>query len=268
MLALLLLAASSTPADVAFRHLYNADFAGAQKVIDEAIRQEPENALYYAVRAATHHFSEMDRLRILETDFFLDDEKIASKVKLKPDPAVRNAIYQSLDQARNLARARLNADPNDRDALFTMCMASSVITDYTALIERRQWRSVGLASDVNTYAQKLLALKPPVVDAYLNVGAVEYIVGSLPFFVKWFVHYDQIQGSKEKGLEQLRMVAVNGRYYAAYAKILLAVAFLREKKLPEARNWLAEFARDYPDNQIVRREIESIDRRIAQGKRK
>jgi hypothetical protein len=205
----------------------------------------------------------MDRLHILETDFFLDDDKIASKEKLKPDPASRAVIYGSIDQARKLAVAKLAANSDDRDALFAACMASGILSDYTALVERRQWRSVSMAADTNRYAQKLLALKPPVVDAYLEVGAVEYIVGSLPFFIRWFVRFDGIQGRKDRGMDQVKQVAANGRYYAPYAKILLAVACLREKRFQEARNWLAEFSRDYPQNTIVRREIESLDRKLA-----
>jgi hypothetical protein len=123
-----------------------------------------------------------------------------------------------------------------------------------------------MASEVNNYAQKLIALHPPVVDAYLHVGAVEYIVGSLPFFVRWFVRYDQIKGQKQLGLEQMKEVAARGRFYSPYAKILLAVASLREKKTREARNWLAEFLRDYPDNPIVRRELANLDRRLAGGR--
>ena len=272
MLALLLIAAAAAagapaaPADAAFQRMYSGDFVGANRIIDEAIRQEPGNALYHAVRAAACHFGEMDRLHILESDFFMDDDNISSKKKLKPDPAVRQRLYDSVAEARRLAQARLAANPDDRDALFTMCMASSVITDYTALVERRQWRSVSMAGEVNGYAQKLLALKPPVVDAYLNVGAVEYIVGSLPFFVRWFVRFDNIEGRKERGVNEMRQVAAHGRYYAPYAKVLLAVACLREKRLQEARDWLAEYAREYPANPIIRREIESLDRKLTGGR--
>lgn len=266
MFVLLLAAAVTTPAETAFQHMYNADFAGAQRVIDDAIRREPGQALYYSVRAAAHLFAEMDRLRILETDFFLNDDNIASSKKLKPDAAVRAIVYNSVEQARRLGAARLATSPDDRDALFAMCMASSVLTDYTALVERRQWRSVTLAADVNKYAQKLLALNPPFVDAYLNVGAVEYIVGSLPFFVRWFVRLDKIEGKKDKGMEEVKLVAQHGRYYAPYAKVLLAVACLREKRPREARDWLAEYLRDYPNNAIIRREFEVLERRLAAGK--
>src|SRR5512140_2956683 len=116
-------------------------------------------------------------------------------------------------------------------------MAASVVTDYTALVERRQWRSVSLARQTNFYAQKLLALNPPFYDAHLAVGTVGYVIASLAFYLRWLVHFDRIQGSKERGIENLKQVAWHGRYYGPFAKILLAVVCLREKKPQEARNW-------------------------------
>ena len=95
------------------------------------------------------------------------------------------------------------------------------------------------------------------------IGTVEYVIASLPFYLRWLVHFDRIQGSKERGIENLKQVAWHGRYYGPFAKILLAVVYLREKKPQEARNWLAEFARDYPANQLVRTELEKVNRKIA-----
>jgi hypothetical protein len=45
----------------------------------------------------------MDRLGILAADFFLDDDKIADKKKLKPDPGVRDSFYWSTTQCRDCA---------------------------------------------------------------------------------------------------------------------------------------------------------------------
>ena len=45
----------------------------------------------------------MDRLGILAADFFLDDDKIADKRKLKPDPGIRAAFYWATTQSRERA---------------------------------------------------------------------------------------------------------------------------------------------------------------------
>ncbi len=263
LLMALPLALASSPTERAFQRLYNCDFAGAQTILDESISKDSSNPLLYSVRAATYLYGEMDRLRILETDFFINDDKVATNKKLRPDPNVRVKFFQAVEDARQRANSRLASKPDDRDALFALCMSASVVTDYTALVERRQLRSVFLARQTNFYAQKLLSLNPPFYDAHLTVGTVEYILASLPFYIRWLVHFDQIQGSKEKGIENLKQVALHGQYYGPFAKILLAVVYLREKKPQEARIYLSEVARDYPENPLIRKELDKLNRKLS-----
>src|SRR5215467_6282691 len=76
--------------DQAFSRLYNFDFAGAHAALDRRISAHPEDPLSYAVRASADLFFELDRLSILEGEFFADDKRIAEKrSKVKPDPANR-----------------------------------------------------------------------------------------------------------------------------------------------------------------------------------
>jgi hypothetical protein len=130
-------------------------------------------------------------------------------------------------------------------------------------VERRQWKGMSLTRETNRYAQKLLALNPPDYDAYMNVGSLEYVVGSLPFYVRWFVRFDKIEGSKRKGIEHVKLVAQHGTYYAPFARILLAVASLREGKLADARQIGAQLVPDFPENQLLKRELDKINLRIA-----
>ena len=51
--------------------------------------RHPQEPLPYAMRASAYLFQELDRLGILESEFFSDDQRIAEKKKLKPDQAVR-----------------------------------------------------------------------------------------------------------------------------------------------------------------------------------
>ena len=62
-----------------------------------------------AVKAAAYLFSELDRLKILQMDFFEDNEKITDRRQLTPDPAVRTEFFRLLDAARQHASARLSA---------------------------------------------------------------------------------------------------------------------------------------------------------------
>lgn len=254
-----------TAIDRAFARLYNFDFAGTRAILDEHRRADPADPLAYSVQAAADLFAEMYRLKILETDFFVDDSKLAEKKKLKPDPAVRAAIFTAVGEARQRAEAKLAVRPGDRDALFALCMSASVVTDYTALVEKRQWAALQLARQTQSYALKLLALNPPAYDAYHTLGMMEYVMGSVPFFVRWFIRYNQIQGSKQKGIRNLYVVVQYGRYYRPFARILLSVIYLREKKPEESQKLLAELVRDFPENLLLRLELAEVTEQMQRA---
>ncbi|NLI47332.1 MAG: hypothetical protein GX414_09515 [Acidobacteria bacterium] len=258
-----------TPIDRAFRHLYNFDFAGSLAVLHDAERTQPDNPLVHSVRAGTYLFMEMDRLKILETRFFLNDDNLVDGTgKLEPDPAVRNKLFATLERCRQVAGQRLQADPDDVDALFAMCMAAGVETDYAALVERRTWRSLRLAPTMLVHAKQLLARTPPFYDAYLNFGSLEYVVGDLPFFIRWFIRYDGVKGSKQRGIEQLKLTASQGRYYGPYARILLAVVYLRENRPDESIRLLEGLSREFPGNHLFRDELTRIRQQVEKRRNK
>lgn len=255
-----------TAIDRAFNRMYNCDFAGAHAILDEQIRIHPEDPLLYSVQAAAYLYSEFQRLKILETDFFADDNKITGKRILKPDPWSRAKLFQKTGEARKRAAEKLASDPKDRNAMFALCMASGVETDYTSLVEKKYIRSYSLSKESQLYARKLLSMNPPFYDAYLTLGSVEYVVGNLNFFFKLFIRFDQIEGSKQKAVEELKRVIENGRYYPPFAKILLSVIYLRENQPQQALALLKEMQRDFPENPLIKDEVSRISGRLSRGK--
>ncbi len=258
-------APSGTAIDWAFARMYNCDFEGAHAILEAQIRQHPDESLLYAVRAAALLYSEFQRMKILEADFFANNDKITDRKKLRPDPLVRVELFKMTGEARKRAGARLALAPEDRDAMFAMCMAAGVETDYTSLVEKKYIRSYSLSKETQLYARKLLALHPPCYDAYLTLGSAEYVVGNLNFFFRLFIRFDQIEGNKQKAIEELKSVIANGRYFPPFAKILLSVIYLRENQPQKALVLLKEMERDFPENPLFRQEILHITEKTGRG---
>jgi hypothetical protein len=244
--------------DAAVEQMYNFDFPASHQILNQCIAAHPQDPLPYAFRAAADLFYEMDRLGILESEFLSDDARITAKKKLQPDAAVRVQFYKALDDTASRAETALRANPDDRGALFSMCISQGVATDYMALVEKHQFSSLAPAKRSNSYAQRLLKLDPKYYDAYLTTGFSEYILASMPFILRWFVHFENVSGNKERGVENVRLVAREGHYFKPFAKILLGIAALREKKPLEARDLLADLARDYPNNPLFRKELAKV----------
>lgn len=250
--------AASAPIDDAVRHMYNSDFGKAQQTLSGYIAGNPRDPLGYAMRAAAYLFGELDRLMILDGEFFADDKKIADKKHLRADPNVRRLFYEAVGEAEKSAKAVLAGNPTDANALFALAVSGGVTTDYMALVEKRQLGSLSVAKQTHGWAIKLLAADPQYYDAYLTTGLNEYLVGSLPFFVKWFVKFDQTQGDKTVAVKQLEMVAKSGRYLGPFARVLLAIINLREKHPEQARVLLAGLVREYPGSRLFREQLDKL----------
>jgi hypothetical protein len=256
---------TSTAVGQAFARMYNVDFAGAHAILDRQIHADPQDSVAYAIKAAAYLFAELDRLKILEIEFFEDDDRVVDRRKLMPDPNVRAEFFRMIEHARSRANAKLAVNVWDRDALFTLCTSAGLVTDYAALVERRRFGSFPLARVTQSYVHKLQQLKPPVYDAYLAAGTTEYVIGSMPFFFRWFIRLENIEGSKQKGIENLKLVSEKGRYYPPFARILLAAIAMREKRLLEARQLLTGILEEYPENILIRRELERANELIRRG---
>jgi hypothetical protein len=257
-------AAPDSPIDDALTRLYDFDFPSAHQALNRYIAGHPEEPLPYGFRAAAYLFYELDRMSILESEFLIDDNRIAEKKKpLDPDPRIRTEFQAAIRDAETRAQAVLRANPNDPDALFTMCITGGLTTDYMALVDKRQFSSLSQAKRSNIYAQRLLKVDPKYTDAYLATGFSEYMIGSLPFFVRWFVHFDNVSGSKDRGKQNLRLVARDGHFLKPFAKILLGIISLREKRPQEAQRLLVELSRDYPDNPLFRKELTKLNNKLG-----
>jgi hypothetical protein len=250
--------------EAALQRMYDFDFPASHEILDRYIAAHPQDPLPYAFRASAYLFYELDRLGILESEFLVDDNKIAEKKKkLDPDPENRAKFVRAVNDAESRVDTALKADPNDRQALFAMCIAQGVTTDYMAFVEKKQISSLSVAKRSNSYAQRLLKLDGKFYDAYLTAGITEYMLGSLPFFVRWFVKFDNVDGNKQKGVERLQLVAREGHYFKPFAKILLSIIALREKRPHDAQQFLIELARDYPDNQLFRKELNKLNSKVG-----
>lgn len=245
--------------DSGFRFLYDLDFDHAHEAFTAWQQRHPDNPLGPACEAAALLFSEFNRLGVLESQFYQDDKAFEARKQFTPDPALRDRFNAELDQAEKSAQTELAKDAKNRDALFAMTMASGLRADYAALIEKRNLASLHFTKQATTWAQQLLAVDPDCYDAHLATGISQYIIGSMSTPVRWLVRLGGISGNKEAGIRELQVTADRGQYLAPFARILLAIAYVRDKEKERARELLVALQNDFPQNPLFAREITRLD---------
>jgi hypothetical protein len=242
-----------------YRMMYDLDFDNAHKIFLTWQQQHPEDPVGPASDAAGLLFAELHRLGVLEAQFYEDDKAFDNRKKLTPDAAVHERFNKALAEAEKRAQARLQRDPKDRDALFAMTMSAGLKADYAALVEKKNFASLSLTKDASAWAEKLLAADPKCYDAYLATGIGKYIIGSMAAPVRWFLRMGGFAGDKKVGMDELKLTAEKGTYLGPFARILLAIAYVRDKDKPRAREVLDSLRNEFPNNPLFAREIARLN---------
>jgi hypothetical protein len=171
---------------------------------------------------------------------------------------VRAEFHGALAQSQELADAILQRSPNDPNALFATVLNLGLESDYLALVEKRDLASVAYTKRAGLAAEKLLAVDPTCYDAYLAIGVENYILGLKPAPVRWLLRLYGAETDKERGIQKLQLTATKGHYLMPFARLLLAVAALRDKHRNQAKELLQDLVREFPNNQLYRRELSRL----------
>jgi tetratricopeptide (TPR) repeat protein len=254
------LAAEDPSLDRGFHDLYNLQFDEAQAEFHRWQQQFPDDPVGPAAESAAYLFQEFDRLGILELQLFTRSGSLGTQKKLEPDPKIRIRFFDAVERATQKANTRLAVNPRDVDAMFALTLASGQTADYQALIEKRTLASLQSTKQATKWAGMLLAVDPQYYDAYVASGSEKYIIGSLIAPVRWLLNLDGVNGDKEEGMRQVTLAAQKGRYLAPLARILLAIAYLREHKVADARTLLVQLRTDFPANTVFPKVLTQLDR--------
>jgi hypothetical protein len=255
------LAADTQPAsflDAGYRDMYNLQFGPAHQAFQQWQQEHPDDPLGPVSDAAAYLFSEFDRLHILESELFVNDRSFENRSRPAPDSQLRAAFEAQLSKARGLAENALARDPHDTNALLSKVFALGLQGDYLALIEKRDLQALKYLKEGRGIAERLLAADPTCYDAYLALGVENYLLSLKPAPVRWLLRISGAQTDKAMGLQNLRITAERGRLLLPYARLLLAVAALRDNDRPRARVLLQDLVTNFPQNHLYRSELAKL----------
>src|SRR5438034_9150280 len=231
-----------------FRSLYIQNFTEAREKFSSWELQHPDEAFGRVPVAASYLLREFYRQDVLSSDFFLNEKKFLRGIDGQPDPERMKNFQEAVQHARKLARQRLEKDPKDPEALFALALSAGMESDADMILRKQHLEALKRLKEANEHARQLLAQHPDANDAYVALGAANYISGSLSGGARFFLRFGGIHGDKTLGMQQLGKTIENGRYLQPFAKILLALAARREKQERLAQKLLQELSEEFPES--------------------
>jgi len=238
-----------------FDDMYNLDFPAAHHQFDLWEAAHPEDPMGPVCHAAALLFTEFARLGVLESQLFIDDNHFDERRMLSPDVQTKQQFQALLDKADSLAKAALEKNNQDVNAQFVKVLSLGLRSDYAGLIEKRGIAAIRYTKQGRELAEVLLKQKPDDYDAYLAVGVENYLTGIKPAPIRWLLSAGGIETDTARGIHDLELTAQHGDLLAPFARLLLAVAALRDKNNPKACSLLNGLSQNYPRNPLYRHEL-------------
>ena len=235
-----------------FEQIYDLDYDEATETfrnLQEAHPQHPAPPLYLATAL---WLRELFQRQEYDLDHFIAPSYFDRPTSQRMPPPKRQAFFDLIAQSQALAQEILEQDPGHKDARYFLGSAHGILGSFAITIDRS--RTAAFREGKNAYSihYALVEEDSEYYDAYLTVGLYEYIVGSLPWYIRWIAAIVGYHGSKKRGFEYLDLASRKGQFVAQDARLLQMLLFVREKRYGNALANLRNLERKAPKNFIMK----------------
>jgi len=166
-------------------------------------------------------------------------------------PANREAFFHHLCKAEALANVILQKNKRDKDGRYFLATSYGLRSSFAITIDHSLRSAYSFGAKAYSLARQLIEEDPEYYDAYLIAGVYEYVVGSIPWYLKWAALILGHSGNKQDGLRYLKLASEKGQYICLEAQTVLMVLYVYEKLYGEAFRIAHELSANYPRNFLL-----------------
>jgi tetratricopeptide (TPR) repeat protein len=242
--------AADAPLGPGFEAFYNNDYDSALAFFDAQVNAHPDDPDQRNHLAQTVMYRELFRNGSLESQMVTGGNAFLRRPRLEISAQDRKLFADSISASLSLCDAKLARNPDDWKAWYQSGVAHALRSTYFFLVEKSWTEALREASAARKAQVRVLELNPEFIDARLTLGVYQYLVASLPFYLRAVGFINGFHGDREGGLQQVESIARDGISNRYDAKILLAILYRREHQPKKALPLLEELERRFSGNYL------------------
>ncbi len=235
-------------AQAGFTDIYNFDYAQARQVFASLEKDYPQHPAPPLYQACILWLEEMFRRQDLSLNRFVYPSYFSVKTKQEMPPQERDAFFRHIQKCEALANTILKKNSHDKDSRYFLGTSYGLRSSFAITIDHSLRSAYSNGTKAYELTRQLTQEDPDYYDAYLTVGIYEYVVGSIPWYLKWMAFMVGARGDKEKGLEHLRLASEKGQYVKNEALLVQMVLNVREHRNEQALQMANDLSRRFPRN--------------------
>ena len=238
-------------ARVGFDQIFDLDYDDARATFQGLAAEYPEHPGPPLYLATTIWLQELFQRQDLELDKFISPSYFDQASGQSMAIADKTRFHELINRSQQLCEARLRDRPGDKDARYFLGAVHGVLGSFSITIERSKTAAFKHGKKAYRYHIDLIDEDPTYYDAYMTAGVYEYVVGSLPWYLKFVAALVGYKGSKKRGFEYLSLAVDKGQFVSDNARTLQLVLLVREKRFEDALASLHYLKNHSPRNFVV-----------------
>ncbi|HXV65032.1 MAG TPA: hypothetical protein VEK15_30335, partial [Vicinamibacteria bacterium] len=184
----------------------------------------------------------------LDLDRFISSGYFTRAARLDMSEEARQAFFERIAEARELAARYLEDDPGDPDARYYLGACEGALGAFAFTIDRSLRQAMSHGKKSYEIHRAVVEEYPDFGDSYMTVGTYEYVVSNLPWYIKWIATIVGYRGSEERAFEYLLRAAEKGYFVKIDARVLLMILYVREKQYDYALEVAHQLHGRFPEN--------------------
>ncbi|HSR68198.1 MAG TPA: hypothetical protein VLU25_09670 [Acidobacteriota bacterium] len=235
----------------AFEGIYSLEYQEAYQELLDLRQRYPDHPAPPLYLATVKWLQELFVRQDLDLDRFLAPGYFAEKTDREMPQEDRKDFLRFIDESRDKSQAMLEKDAGNKDARYFMGAYYGIRASFAITIDHSVKQAFDYGKKAYKYHHALVEEDPAYYDAYMSVGMYEYIVGNLPWYIKWLASIFGYSGSESRGFEYLNKAKEKGSYVATDAAVLQMVLYVREERYKKALENAGRLHRRYPRNYLL-----------------
>jgi tetratricopeptide (TPR) repeat protein len=241
----------------AFDDIFNLDYGDAERIFVALQREYPAHPAPPLYLGAIVWIRELVRRQELDLDHFVAPGYFMKAREPMPTN-LQKAFLGFVERSEALSMSILARNPADEDGLYFLASAYGIRGSYLFTVEHNLKAAFNYGKQAYQIDRRLIQRDPRYHDAYMTVGLYEYIVGSLPWYIKWLASLIGYQGSKERGFQYLDIAVNRGQYVSREAGMVRSILFVREGRYAEALKQIETLQKEFPRNYLFHLNVAQI----------
>ncbi|MFQ5741166.1 MAG: tetratricopeptide repeat protein [Acidobacteriota bacterium] len=231
-----------------FDQVYALDYEAAASSLRALKEQYPKHPAPPLYQATVVWLRELFERQELDLGKFISPSYFDRPTVRRMPAGEHQAFLDLIEESEKLTREILREDPRNKDARYFLGSAEGVLASFSITIDRSRGKAFKHGKRAYKIHHSLVQQDPDYYDAYMSVGIYEYVVGKLPWYIKWLASLAGYHGSVKRGFQYLQRAAEKGSLVADDARVMQMVLYVREGQFQKALENVLYLERKAPKN--------------------